>query len=170
MLVLCARARYLQAVRRAAIAMFVVMLLALAAAVGAASAATGRVAYRELASGSRGSNLPGERLQPVARVLRSRSAATRVLRGWGLDAAAVRGVDFGRQSLLVVLAEYQPSAGYRARVADVGVRGRQAIVTTRVRYEGGDIAASDLERPWVVVAVKRSDLVGVRSEARVRRG
>jgi hypothetical protein len=155
--------------RRAAIATLAVTLLALAAAVGGASAATGRVAYHELTSGSRGSNLPGERLQDVARVLRSRGEATRVLHAWGLDAAAVRDVDFSRQSLVAVLASYQPSAGYRARVADVTVRGREAIVTTGVRYEGGDIAASDLERPWVVVAVKRSELAGVRSAARVRR-
>lgn len=166
MLVAVACARYLRGMRWHALAAVCVTLLAMA---GAASAMSGRVAHRELASGVRAANLPGERLRDVARVLRSKAEAARVLRAWGLDGAAAKKVDFRHKSLIVVLAEYQPHAGFRARVSDVTVHGRQATVTAAVRDESGELSAAVLERPWVVVAVNRASVAGVRGEARVRR-
>jgi hypothetical protein len=154
----------------AALAAVVVAVAATATlAAGFAAAAGGHVAFRELTSGSRGANLPGERLDDVATVLRSATAAKRRLRAWGLDTAAARGVDFKRKSLIVMLAEYQPSGGFRARVSRIAVQGRQAVVTAAVRYEGGDLAVADLERPWVVVAVDRRAVARVRGEVRIRR-
>ncbi len=143
------------------------LIVALALAVGASAA--GKVAYHELTAGSRASNLRGEQMQAVGRVLRSRTAAVRALRGFGLDTTAAKNVNFTRKSLIVALAEYQPSGGWRARVSHVAVDGREAVVTLGVRYEGGDVAVSDIERPWVVVAVDRDDVAGVRSTARIRR-
>jgi hypothetical protein len=134
-----------------------------------ASAASGRLSFREVMDGSRGSNLPGERMRAVGRVLRAAPEAARVLRAWGLDSGATKSVDFDRENLIVVLAEYQPTGGYRARVSGVAVEGREAVVTARVRYEGGDLATQSIERPWVVIAVKRAALAGVRSEVRIRR-
>lgn len=136
---------------------------------GDAAAASGPVAFHEVMNGSRGFNLPGERMRAAGRVLRSASQAARVLRAWGLDARATKSVDFKRESLIVVLAEYQPTGGYRARVSRVVVRGRQAVVTAGVRYEGGELVTQSIERPWVVVSLKRSALAGVRSEVRIRR-
>ena len=78
-------------------------------------------------------------------------------------------MDFERESLIAVLAEYQPTGGYRARVSRVVVEGRQAVVTASVRYEGGELATQSIERPWVVVSLKRAALAGVRSEVRIRR-
>ncbi len=155
--------------RAATIALLVAVAVAVSAGAGAASAAGGRVAHHEVTAGSRGANLPGERLQDVGRVLRSRAEAIRVLGRWGLDRAAVQGVDFARRSLIVVLADYRPSAGYRARVASVVVRGRDAVVTTDVRFEAaGKLVAQDLERPWVVVAVQQATVAKVRREVKVR--
>ena len=156
----------------AALTVALITLSALAGVAGSAesdaSAATGRAAFREVMQGSRASNLPGENMRAAGRVLRSAAQAHRLLRAWDLDLAAVRSVDFQRETLIVVLAEYQPSGGYRARVSGVAVRGGQAVVTASVRYEGGDIATQSIERPWVVIAVKRAALAGVRSEVRLR--
>jgi hypothetical protein len=135
---------------------------------GDASQASGRASFREVMQGSRANNLPGESMRAGGRVLRNASQADRVLRAWDLDTAAAKSVDFQREALIVVLAEYQPTGGYRARVSDVVVRGGHAVVTAGVRYEGGDLATQSIERPWVVIAVKRSALAGVRSEVRVR--
>jgi hypothetical protein len=155
--------------RAVPIVLLVALALAAGAGAGAAAAAGGRVAHREITAGSRGANLPGERLQALGRVLRSRAGAMRVLRAWGLDHEAVKGVDFRRQSLVVVLAPYEPTAGYRARVASVVVRGREAVVSTRVRFEAvGKLVAQDLERPWVVVAVRRASVAHVRDVPRIR--
>ena len=155
--------------RAAPIVLLLTIAIAIAGGAGAASAAGARVAHHEITAGSRGANLPGERLQDVGRVLRSRAGATRVLGKWGLDRAAVKGVDFKRRSLIVVLANYRPSAGYRASVASVVVRGGEAVVTADVRFEAaGKLVAQDLERPWVVVSVKRADVARVRPEVRVR--
>jgi hypothetical protein len=152
-----------------AVPIVLLVAMAIAAGTGAASAAGGRVAHHEITAGSRGANLPGERLRDVGRVLRSRAEATRVLGKWGLDRAAVKGIDFKRRSLIVVLADYRPSAGYRASVASVVVRGSEAVVTADVRFEAaGKLVAQDLERPWVVVSVKRADVARVRREVRVR--
>ncbi|HTN26095.1 MAG TPA: hypothetical protein VL120_19045 [Solirubrobacteraceae bacterium] len=155
--------------RAASLVLLVALAIAAGAGAGAASAAGGQVAHHEIIAGSRGANLPGERLRDVGRVLRSRGEATRVLGKWGLDRAAVKGVDFSRHSLIVVLANYRPSAGYRARVASVVVRGRETVVTADVRFEAaGKLVAQDLERPWVVVAVKRAAVARVNPEVRVR--
>jgi len=134
---------------------------------GDASAASARVPFQEVVHGSRASNLRGESMRTQGRVLRNRPEALRVLRAWGLDPAAARSVNFHREKLIVVLVAYQPSGGYRARVSRVVVEGRQAVVTATARHEGGKLATQALERPWVVVAVKRR-LAGVRSEVRVR--
>jgi uncharacterized protein involved in type VI secretion and phage assembly len=136
---------------------------------GDAAAASGPLAFDEVMQGSRGSNLPGERMRARGRVLRNASQAGRVLRAWGLDARATKSVNFNRESLIVVLTEYQPSGGYRARISRVVVRGRQAVVTAGVRYEGGELVTQSIERPWVVVSLKRAALAGVRSEVRIRR-
>jgi PrcB C-terminal len=155
--------------------MLAVTLLAIVAAAGVcsteryAAAASGRLAFHELMQGSRGSNLPGERMRADGRVLRSASQAARVLRAWGLHSRMPKSVDFERESLIVVLAEYQPTGGYRARVSRVVVEGRRAVVTASVRYEGGELATQSIERPWVVVSLKRAALAGVRSEVRIRR-
>jgi hypothetical protein len=135
---------------------------------GDASAASGRVAFHEVMKGSRAANLPGERMQAGARVLRNASQAAGVLRAWGLDKAATTSVDFDRESVIVVLAQYQPTGGYRARVSRVVVRDREAVVTGRVRYEGGELATQSIERPWVVIAIKRAALAGVRRAVRIR--
>lgn len=149
-----------------------VALVAIVGAAGSAegdtSAATGRASFHEVTQGSRANNLPGESMRAGGRVLRDASQANRVLRAWDLDTAAAKSVDFRREALIVVLAEYQPTGGYRARVSGVAVHGRQAVVTTSVRYEGGDVATQSIERPWVVVALKRAALAGVRSEVRIR--
>lgn len=135
---------------------------------GNASAADGGVMFHELTEGNRGAMLPGESANAQGRVLRSASEAARVLRGFGLDSSATKSVNFGRDSLIVVLATWQNSGGYRARVSRVVVQGRQAVVTAGVRREGGDMASSSLERPWVVVSVKRAAVAGVGSEVRIR--
>jgi hypothetical protein len=135
---------------------------------GDASAASGRAPFREVMHGSRANNLTGEDMRAAGRVLRSAAQAHRVLRAWDLDLAAAKSVDFQRESLIVVLAAYQPTGSYRARVSGIAVRGGQAVVTASVRYEGGDIATQSVERPWVVIAVKRAALAGVRSEVRLQ--
>ena len=147
----------------------VLVVAAVLAVASAAGAARGSIAYRELGAGSRGANLPGERLQAVGRLLRTRAEAVGVLRAWGLDPAAARSLDFARKRAIVVLAEYAPSGGYRARVSRVARRGREVVVTAGVRYEGGDVAVSDLERPWVVIAVNRADVAGAHGTVRVLR-
>jgi hypothetical protein len=40
-------------------------------------------------------------------------------------------------------------------------------VSARVRYEGAEVTAASITRPWVVVALKRSALARVR-EVRIR--
>jgi hypothetical protein len=136
---------------------------------GDASAASGGVIFHELTTGSRAANLPGERLRASGRVLRSASAATTVLRRWGLDASVTKTVDFDRESLIVVLTRYQPTGGYRARVSRVVVHGRTAVVTAGVRYVAGDdFVTQTLARPWVVVKVTRAAVAKVGSEVRLR--
>jgi hypothetical protein len=155
------------------------LTVALAALVGTAgsaegggSATSGRaggpVPFREVMQGARANNLPGENMRAAGRVLRGQAQAHRVLRAWDLDFAAAKSVDFKREALIVVLAEYQPTGGYRARVSGVAVRSGQAVVTASVRYGGGDIVTQSVERPWVVIAVKRAALAGVRSEVRLQ--
>jgi hypothetical protein len=135
---------------------------------GDASATSGRMAFHEVMEGSRAANLPGERMRAGARVLRNASQAAGVLRAWGLDSESTKSVDFDRESVIVVLAEYQPTGGYRARVSRVVVRDREAVVTGSVRYEGGELATQSIERPWVVIALKRTALAGVRRAVRIR--
>ncbi|HEV7808832.1 MAG TPA: protease complex subunit PrcB family protein [Solirubrobacteraceae bacterium] len=137
-------------------------------AVGDAAAASGNVAFNEVVQGTRDFNLPAERMQASARVVRSATQAARQLRAWGIDARATAGIDFARQSAIVVLAAYQPTGGYRARISKVAALGRIAVVTAQVRYEGGEVAAASITRPWVVVAVKRSALAGVRGAPLLR--
>jgi hypothetical protein len=149
-----------------ALAAVCITLPALAAS---ASATSGRVAHREVASGARAAIMPGEPKGDAARVLRSKAAAARVLRAWGVPPGKATAIDFRRKSLIVVLAEYQPHAGFRAHVSHVSVKGRQATVTAGVRDESGELSSSVLERPWVVVAVNRASVADVRGEARVRR-
>jgi hypothetical protein len=146
------------------------VLIALAGRFGAdASAASGSVAFSEAQQGSRGFNLPNEREAAGARVLRSASQAARQLRAWGIEPAATANVDWARESAVVLLAAYQPTGGYRARITRITALGRQLVVTASVRFEGGEVVASSIERPWVVVVVKRSALAGVRgSDARLR--
>jgi protease stability complex PrcB-like protein len=136
--------------------------------VGDAAAASGSVAFSEVARGTRDFNLPAERLEASARVVRSAAQAARQLRAWGIDAGATAGIDFARQSAIVVLAPYQPTGGYRARISKVVALGRTAVVRGQVRYEGGEIAAASITRPYVVVAAKRSALAGVRGDVRLR--
>jgi hypothetical protein len=155
------------------VAALTVALVALAGnAEGGASAAGGRAGaglpFREVMQGARANNLPEENMRAAGRVLRNAAQARRVLRAWDLDLAAAKSVDFQRETLIVVLAEYQPTGGYRARVSGVAVRGGRAVVTASVRYEGGDIATQSVERPWVVIAVKRAALAGGRSEVRLQ--
>jgi hypothetical protein len=159
---------FLTAERRPA-ALALVVLVALAVTAAAAPAAGGRLSFREVAQGSRDWIVHGENPAANGRVLRDAREAARVLRAWGLDAgAAASSVNFARESLIVAIAPYQPSSGYRARVSRVDVHGREAVVEGLVRYEGGELASSTLERPWVLVAVKRSALAGVRGLPRVR--
>jgi hypothetical protein len=132
-----------------------------------ASAASGAVAFREVAQASRGFDVPGESMLARGRVARSASQAATVLRAWGLDSAAAKSVDFARESVIVVLAPYQSSGGYRARVTRVVVRGRQAVLTGSVRYEGSQLATQSIERPWVVIALKRASLKRVRANVRL---
>jgi hypothetical protein len=135
---------------------------------GDASAASGQVAFREVAEGSRASNLRGEHMHVGGRVLRNASQAAGVLRAWGLDRAATASVDFDRESAIVVLAQYQPTGGYRARVSRVVVRDGEAVVTASVRYGGGELATQSIERPWVVIALKRTALAGISRAVRIR--
>lgn len=152
------------------------LAVALAAIVGpsgrtvgdAAAAASGSVAFSEVAQGTRDFNLPAERMQASARVVRSAAQAARQLRAWGIDAGATAGIDFARQSAIVVLARYQPTGGYRVRISKVAALGRTAVVLGQVRYEGREIAAASITRPYVVVAAKRSALAGVRGDVRLR--
>jgi hypothetical protein len=145
------------------------MLVAIAGRFGAdASAASGSVAFSEALQGSRGFNLPNERDVASARVLRSASQAQRQLRAWGIEPAATATVDWARQSAVVLLAAYQPTGGYRARIAKISALGRRLVVTASVRFEGGEVVASSIERPWVVVVVKRSAVAGVRGDAQLR--
>jgi uncharacterized protein involved in type VI secretion and phage assembly len=134
----------------------------------ASGPAGGRAPFHEVMHGSRANNLPGEDMRAAGRVVRSAAQAQRVLRAWDLDLAAAKSVDFQREALIVVLAAYQPTGGYRARVSGVAVRGRQAVVTAGVRFEGGDIATQSIERPWVVIALKRAALAGVHSAVRLQ--
>ena len=154
----------------AALVAALIVLIAIAGRFGAdASAAAGSVAFSEALQGSRGFNLPNEREAASARVLRSASQAARQLRAWGIEPAATAKVDWSRQSAVVLLAAYQPTGGYRARITKITALGRQVVVSASVRFEGGEVVASSIERPWVVVVVKRSALAGVRgSDARLR--
>jgi hypothetical protein len=147
----------------------VLVALAAAGAVGGgdATAASGAVTFNEVARGTRDFNLPSESMSASGRVLRSASQGARQLRTWGIDAKAIDGVDFSRQSAIVFLAAYQPTGGYRAEVSKVVAIGRRAVVTARVRYEGAEVTAASITRPWVVVALKRSALARVR-EVRIR--
>ena len=153
----------------AGLAALLTLFVLLTGTAGAATAGRGPVAFRELAFGSRGFNLPGEKKRDVGRVLRSAPQAAAVLRSWGLGTAPVRAVDFAHESLVVMLASYQPSGGYRVRVSRLVVRGREAVLTAGVRYEGGEYATSSLERPWVVVAVRRARVSAARGAVRIRR-
>jgi PrcB C-terminal len=135
---------------------------------GDASPSSGQAPFHEVMHGSRANNLPGENLRAAGRVLRSAAQARRVLRAWDLDLAAAKSVDFRREALIVVLAAYQPTGGYRARVSGVAVRGDEAVVTANVRSEGGEITTQSIERPWVVIALKRAALAGVRSAVRLQ--
>jgi hypothetical protein len=155
------------------VAALIFALLAIAGVAGRvaadASAASGNVDFHKLTEGSRAAILPGERLRTSGRVLRSAAEGTRVLRQWGLDTSVTKAVDFGRESLIVVLAQYQPTGGYRARVSRVVVHGRTAVVTAAVSDESGDdFVTQALTRPWVVVAVKRGAVANVSSEVQVR--
>jgi hypothetical protein len=141
---------------------------AVLATAGAASASGGRIAFREVAFASRGFNIMGEDKASCGRVLRTAAEATRLLRSWGLPTTVVKSTDFSRTSLVAVIAPYEPSSGYRARVARVDVYGHGAVITGAVGYEGGEMSSSSLERPWVVLAVSRSALAGVRRDAHVR--
>jgi hypothetical protein len=156
---------------RAAVALAVAALAIVSpsgAAVGEAAAASGTLVFHEVAQGSRDFNLPSERMDASARVVRSAAHAARLLHAWGIDAGATARVDFARESAIVVLAPYQPTGGYRARVSRVVALGRTAVVTGQVRYEGGEVAAASIVRPWIVVAVRRAALAGVRSDVRLR--
>ena len=149
--------------------MALAVALALALAALAAAAAGRSITFRELDAGSRAAITPGEPEHDAAAVLRSAAGARKRLRAWGLDTAAVGRVDFRRKSLVVVLADYQPSGGYRARVSRIVVDGARATVSAKVRREGGDFTTADLERPWVVVAVGRRAVANVRGAVRVVR-
>jgi hypothetical protein len=154
---------------RAGLASALALVLLLGAGAAASAAGGGLVAFHELSFGSRGFNMPGEQKQDVGRVLRSAPQAAAVLRSWGLDTSSLKSVDFSRQSLVVMLASYQPSGGYRARVMRLVVHGREAVLTASVRREGGEWTTSDLERPWVVVTARRSALAAARGAVRVVR-
>lgn len=133
-----------------------------------AGAATGQVTFREVSQASRGYEMPGESMLARGRVARSAAQAATVLRGWGLDTAATKSVNFARESVIVVLATYQPTGGYRARVSRVVVHGSDAVLTGTVSYEGGSVVAPSVTRPWVVVAVKRASLRLVRGNVKIR--
>jgi hypothetical protein len=145
------------------------VLVALVLAVGAAgvAAASTSVTFRELDADSRAAITPGEPTSDAALVLRTAAGARKRLRAWGLGTAAVRHVDFRHKSLVVLLAAYQPSGGYRARVSRIAVAGARATVTATVRHEGGDFSTADLERPWVIVAVGRHAVANARGAVRV---
>jgi hypothetical protein len=132
---------------------------------GEATAASGGVTFSEVGQGTRDFNLASEPERGSAVVLRSRSQATRRLRAWGIDAGATDGIDFSRQSAIVFLAAYQPSGGFRARISKVAALGGKAVVTASVRYEGGEVAAASITRPWVVIAVTRAALARVHGSA-----
>lgn len=152
-----------------------VEVVALSATLAAATAgstddrasARGTLPFREVTQGARGFEVPGESMLARGRVARSASQAAKALRAWGLDAAATKSVNFVRESAIVVLAPYQPTGGYRLRVSRVLVRGREAVLTGSVRYEGGETVAASIERPWVVIAVKRASASRVR-DVRIR--
>jgi hypothetical protein len=133
-----------------------------------ASAASGPVAFREVTQASRGFDMPGESTLALGRVARSASQTATVLRAWGLESASTKSVNFARESVIVMLAPSQPTGGYRARVSRVLVRGHEAVLTASVRYEGGQLATQSVERPWVMVAVKRSSVARVRRNVRIR--
>jgi hypothetical protein len=145
----------------------VALLAAGAVAGGDAPAASGNVTFSEVVRGTRDFNLPSESMSASGRVLRSTSQAARQLRAWGIDADVIDGIDFSRQGAIVFLAAYQPTGGYRARISNVVVLGDRAVVTAQVRYEGGEVAAASITRPWVVVALKRPALARVR-DIRIR--
>jgi hypothetical protein len=146
---------------------FVALLTAGAVAGRDATAASGNVTFDEVVRGTRDFNLPSESMSGSGRVLRSASQAARQLGAWGIDADVIDGIDFSRQSAIVFLAAYQPTGGYRAEISKVVVLGHRAVVTAQVRYEGGEVAAASITRPWVVVALKRSALARVR-DVRIR--
>ena len=76
-------------------------------------------------------------------------------------------MNFARESAIVMLAAYQPTGGYRARITKIRALGRHAVVTASVRFEGGEVVASSIERPWVVVVAKRSALAAVGTHAQL---
>jgi len=133
-----------------------------------ASAATGTLKFREVTQGSRGFEVRGESAAASGRVARSASQAATVLRGWGVDSAATRSVDFARDSAILVMATYQQSGGYRARVSRVRMQGRQVMLTGSVRHEGGELATQSIERPWVLITVKRASLARASRNVRVQ--
>jgi hypothetical protein len=135
-----------------------------------ASAASGTLAFHELTRGSRGFEMPGESTRARGQVVRSAAQAATLLRAWGLDGAAAKSVNFARENAIVALAAYQPTGGYRLRVSRVQVRGRDAVLTGRVRFEGGQLVTQSTERPWVVIAVKRTAVARVRRNVQVKLG
>jgi hypothetical protein len=150
------------------IALAIVLLMVLGTGAGGdAAAAAGSVAFAEAGQGTRDFNMASESEAASGRVLRSAAQATRQLRAWGIDAGAAKGIDFSRQSAIVFLAAYQPTGGYRARISKVVALGNHAVLSAQVRYEGGEVAAASITRPWVVVTAKRSALARVR-DVRIR--
>jgi hypothetical protein len=137
---------------------------------GAASVADGRAArvdFHELAYGGS----PGQTVvpdAPVARIVRDAQAARTLLRTWDIDPARTRvgAVDFARRSVIVLLAGFRPTAGYRARVLTADLAGGMATVTAAVIRPRG-LVADVVARPWVVVSVPRAAVARARPEVRV---
>jgi hypothetical protein len=132
-----------------------------------ADAKAARVDFHELAYGGS----PGQTVvpdAPVARIVRDAQAARTLLQTWDIDPARTRvgAVDFTRRAVIVLLAGFRPTAGYRARVLATDLAGGTATVTAAVTRPRG-LVADVVARPWVVVSVPRAAVARARPEVRV---
>lgn len=139
------------------------------APVGTSSAATSKgVSTTVVASGS----VPdlGNGGSARADLVRSATAAQKLLRSWNMQraAGAARRVDYQRRSLIVVLGAGAPDTAYRLRARRVVVRDGRLDVRLDLLRDKDKLGGQSLSRPYVLLSVKRDAVSKVRGTARVR--
>jgi hypothetical protein len=103
------------------------------------------------------------------RLARDSASAVRMLRALGLERAipAARAVDYGRRSVVIVLAGSVPDTAYRVAVRDVSVASGRVEVRAAVRRRAGAMGGMAISRPYVLLTVDRDDVAGAGETASV---